>query len=200
MVDLATDEYAIGHIQSSIKLKQAILSDQALLHRILEAVKMCVGALQQGNKIILAGNGGSAGDAQHIAAELVGRYNYHRPGLPALSLTTDTSTLTSISNDYGYDQVFGRQLQAQGKSGDVFIGISTSGNSVNILQALQQAKQLNISTIGFTGSGGTMKEICDVCINVPSTETPHIQESHIMIGHILCGMIEEGIFPDQKPD
>jgi D-sedoheptulose 7-phosphate isomerase len=199
MVDLTSDDYVIEHIRSSIRVKQAILGDHALLYRVVEAGKICVKALQQGNRILFAGNGGSAADAQHVAAELVGRYNYHRPGLPAMSLTTDTSMLTAISNDYGYERVFERQVQAQGKAGDVFIGISTSGNSKNILHALQTAKNMGLATVGFTGSGGAMKNLCDICINVPSDNTPHIQECHIMIGHILCGMIEESIFPDEKP-
>ncbi len=195
MVDFSSEDYVVQHIQSSIKVKQSILSDRALLSRIVEVAKLCVNSLSRGNKIIFAGNGGSAADAQHIAAELVGRYEYNRPGLPAISLTTDTSMLTAISNDFGYEQVFRRQLQAQGKEGDVFIGISTSGNSKNILLALQQAKEMNIATVGFTGSAGEMKTVCDSCITVPSTYTPSIQESHIMIGHILCGMIEESVFP-----
>ena len=188
----------VQHIEASIGVKQAILKDQTLLLSIIEAAKLCVESLQRGNKIIIAGNGGSAADAQHIAAELVGRYNYHRPGLPSIALTTDTSMLTAISNDYGYEKVFERQLQAQGKAGDVFIGISTSGNSKNILLAMKQAKTLDVASIGLMGSGGDMQSACDLSINVPSTETPYIQECHIMIGHILCGIIEEAIFPQRK--
>jgi D-sedoheptulose 7-phosphate isomerase len=198
MVDLTSDDYVIAHIGSSIKVKKAILDDHPLLYRIVEAAKLCVTALKQGNKIIFAGNGGSAADAQHLAAELVGRYHYDRPGLPAISLTTDTSILTAISNDYGYERVFSRQLEAQGKKGDVFVGISTSGNSKNILFAIKQAKQMGIASIGLIGAAGAMQKACDICISVPSKSTPHIQESHIMIGHILCGMIEGSIFPDKK--
>ncbi|MBN1377702.1 MAG: D-sedoheptulose 7-phosphate isomerase [Gammaproteobacteria bacterium] len=199
MVDLTSDDYVIKHIQSSIGVKQAILKDHPLLYRVVEAAKICVDALKRGNKIILAGNGGSAADAQHIAAEIVGRYNYHRPGLPAMSLSTDTSMLTAISNDYGYERVFERQLEAQGKAGDVFIGISTSGNSKNILLAVEQAKKMGITVVGLAGSDGMLQNKSDVCINIPSDYTPHIQEAHITIGHILCGMIEESIFPDEKP-
>jgi len=200
MVDLGSDDYVIRHINASIDVKRAILKDHALLYRIVEAARLCVEALQRGNKVMIAGNGGSAADAQHISAELVGRYNYHRPGMPAIALTTDTSAITSISNDYGFECVFERQLQALAGSGDVFIGISTSGNSQNIRLALKSASAMELKTIGLTGGdGGSMREECEICINVPSNRTPEIQESHIMIGHILCAMIEESMFPDEKP-
>lgn len=148
-------------------------------------------------KTILAGNGGSAADAQHIAAELVGRYGFDRPSIPSLALTTDTSNLTAIGNDYGYDQVFSRQLEGMGQKGDIFIGISTSGNSINIIKAFESAKLKGITTIALTGrDGGEMAKLADVALVVPSDSTPRIQESHILIGHILCDIIEKEIFAD----
>lgn len=200
MAGITSNDYVVRHLRASIETKQQILNDGLLLGRIVEVAKTCVEALKKGNRILLAGNGGSAGDAQHIAAELVGRYNYHRPGLPAIALTTDTSMLTAISNDYGYEQVFVRQLESQAKAGDVFIGISTSGNSRNILLALGQAAKMGVFTVGLTGAEGAMLEVCDLCLSVPSKYTPHIQESHITIGHILCGIIEDSLFSDHKPD
>jgi D-sedoheptulose 7-phosphate isomerase len=147
---------------------------------------------------LLAGNGGSAADAQHIAAEFVGRYAFDRPGLPAIAFTTDTSMLTAIGNDYGFDQIFSRQLEANGRKGDVFIGISTSGSSSNVTAALQRARELDIITIGLTGQGGgEMQSLCDHCIKVPSMSTPRIQESHIMLGHIICDLVEEALFGGQ---
>jgi D-sedoheptulose 7-phosphate isomerase len=159
---------------------------------IEEGAKVCINALKNGNKIILFGNGGSAGDAQHIAAELTGRYKIERRGLPGIALTTDTSALTAIGNDYGYDRVFERQLEALGKKGDVAIGISTSGNSANVIKAFETAKELGIETIGMSGrDGGAMSSHCKINIIVPSNDTPRIQEMHITIGHIICQLIDE---------
>jgi D-sedoheptulose 7-phosphate isomerase len=150
---------------------------------------------------LLAGNGGSAADAQHIAAEFVNRFNFDRHGLPAIALTTDTSVLTSIANDYSYDRIFARQLETLGNAGDVFIGISTSGNSRNIVEALKVCKKEEIVTIGLTGSsGGQMKDLCDICIQVPSDETPRIQEVHSLIGHIVCFIVEEELFGKNNPE
>ena len=144
---------------------------------------------------MVAGNGGSAADAQHIAAEFVSRFNFDRPGLPALALTTDTSILTAVGNDYGYDKLFRRQIEANGVGGDIFLGISTSGNSPNILQALEAARLKGIMTFGLTGkTGGKMRELCDYCLCVPSEDTPRIQEAHILIGHTLCAMVEQALF------
>lgn len=144
---------------------------------------------------MIAGNGGSAADAQHLAGEFVSRFYFERPGLPSLALTTDTSILTAIGNDYGYERLFARQIEANGKEGDVFIGISTSGNSDNIIEALKTCREKDITTIGMTGEiGGRMTELCDYCIKVPSQETPRIQESHILIGHIICSIAEESLF------
>ncbi|MFA5461757.1 MAG: D-sedoheptulose 7-phosphate isomerase, partial [Sulfurimonas sp.] len=148
-------------------------------------------------KTILAGNGGSAADAQHIAAELVGRYGFDRPSIPSLALTTDTSCLTAIGNDYGYDNVFSRQLEGMGQEGDIFIGISTSGNSKNIINAFISAKKKGITTVALVGrDGGEMAKMADIALVVPSDSTPRIQESHILIGHIICDIIEKEIFGD----
>lgn len=149
--------------------------------------------LKKGNKILLCGNGGSAADAQHIAAELTGRYKSDRRGLPAIALTTDTSAITSIANDYGYERVFDRQIEALANKGDLIVGISTSGNSQNILNALKLAKKLECSTLGLTGkNGGEMNEVCDVNLIVPSDDTPRIQEMHILFGHIICQVVDDG--------
>ncbi|MFD2206451.1 D-sedoheptulose-7-phosphate isomerase [Kiloniella antarctica] len=162
------------------------------LEKVMEnAADIWVQALKRGNKIIFCGNGGSASDSQHLAAELVGRYILERDSLPSIALTVDTSALTAIANDYGYDQVFARQLSGLGKSGDVFVGITTSGNSANILAAAKVARKMGISVMGFTGqSGGKLAEVCDLCIKVPSDATNHIQEMHIAVGHYLCGIAE----------
>lgn len=156
-----------------------------------------VDALQHGNKILFCGNGGSAADSQHLAAELMGRYKFDRHPLPALSLTTDTSALTAIGNDYGYEKVFSRQLRGIGKQGDVLVGISTSGNSSNVLDAFVVAREMGILTIAFTGqTGGRMKDVADICLHVPAVATNSIQEMHIACGHIICGIVEAAMFPD----
>jgi len=182
-------------ITESIRVKQTLLEDAGAIGHIVTAAEKCIDAFRHGNKLLLAGNGGSAADAQHIAAEIVSRFDFDRPGLPAIALTTDTSMLTAISNDYGYEALFRRQLEANGRQGDVFIGISTSGNSPNIVKALEKARELSIDTIGLTGAtGGRMAVLCDTCILIPSTSTPRIQEAHITVGHIICGIIEETLF------
>ncbi len=184
-------------IRESIAVKEALLADPDLLQRVARAVDHLVDAYRAGNKALLAGNGGSAADAQHLAGELVSRFYVDRPGLPALALTTDTSVLTAIGNDYGYERLFVRQLEANARPGDVFIGLSTSGNSANVLAALDRCSDIGVTRIGLTGaSGGRMAERCDVCIRVPSTSTPRIQEAHILLGHILCRHIEAALFPD----
>lgn len=183
-------------LQDSINVKQQLLADGNTLTQIADVAQRCIDALRSGNKIIFAGNGGSASDAQHIAAELVGRFEKDRPGLPAMALTTNASQLTALSNDYGYDAVFSRQLQAMGKEGDVFFGLSTSGSSSNVLAAIEVAREQGLIVVGMTGeSGGQMKSLCDVCLCVPSKNTARIQESHITIGHILCAEIEQVLFP-----
>ncbi len=175
---------------------QRMSADAALAVQIEQAVALCVDALKAGRKILFAGNGGSAADAQHWAGELVSRFYYDRPGLPAIALTTDTSILTAIGNDYGYDYTFARQIEALGQEGDVFVAISTSGRSKNIMRALEACDAKGVRVIGFTGEhGGDMKERCDICFRVPSGETPRIQEGHEFIGHLLCALIESEMFP-----
>ena len=189
--------YIKDQIKASYETKQAIYENEDLLDKIEDVARRCVALYKTDKKTILAGNGGSAADAQHIAAELVGRYGFDRPSIPSLALTTDTSNLTAIGNDYGYDQVFSRQLEGMGQEGDIFIGISTSGNSVNIMKAFESAKKKGIATVALTGrDGGEMAKMADVALIVPSHATPRIQESHILIGHILCDIIEKEIFGD----
>lgn len=178
------------HIQQSIETKQAMLNSAECLKSIETVAELCKQKLAQGGKILLAGNGGSAADAQHIAAELVGRFEKERPGLAAIALTTDTSALTAIANDYGYNYVFSRQVEGLANSNDVFIGISTSGNSANIIEAVNKAKEKQITTVCLTGQGGQLPELCDYALQVPCKRTATIQEAHIMIGHILCALIE----------
>ena len=190
-----TEETIRQQIQTSIDTKRAILADSRLLDIIAQAAQMVTNTYRNGHKTLLAGNGGSAADAQHIAGEFVSRFYFDRPGLPSIALSTDTSILTAIGNDYGYDRLFARQVQAQGMEGDIFIGISTSGNSENIVRALETCRKKNIYSIGLTGAeGGHMKELCDLTICVPSCETPRIQESHILTGHIICCIVEQNIF------
>lgn len=157
-------------------------------------VQICTAALKNGNKILFCGNGGSAAQAQHLAAELVGRYKMERRALAALSLTVDTSDITAIGNDYGYDDIFRRQLEGLGKAGDVLIGLSTSGNSTNVIRAFELARSMGIRTVAFSGEGGgKMKTLADICLSVPSNQTNHIQEMHITIGHIVCGLVEKNM-------
>ena len=190
-------EYIKDQIKKSYETKQDIYADEALLDKIVTVAQKCVLLYRGDKKTMLAGNGGSAADAQHIAAELVGRYGFDRPSIPSLALTTDTSNLTAIGNDYGYDHVFSRQLEGMGQEGDIFIGISTSGNSINIINAFESAKKKNIFTVALTGKdGGKMAQMADIALVVPSNSTPRIQESHILIGHILCDIIEKEIFGD----
>jgi D-sedoheptulose 7-phosphate isomerase len=179
-----------GEFDESIRVKQRLIKEQvATLSTIAE---MMLDALRNGKKIILFGNGGSAADSQHIAAELVSRFRREREAMPAIALTTDTSILTSIGNDYGFEKVFSRQIEAMGNDGDIAVGISTSGNSPNVLKALETAKLLGMHTIGFTGdSGGKLKDFVDICFHVPSNDTARIQESHITAAHALCNVIEE---------
>lgn len=191
--------YVLREFQSSVAVKQHILADSAFMQQVTHMGHLLIDCYEAGNKLLIAGNGGSAADAQHIAAEFVSRFNFDRPGLPAMALTTDTSILTAVGNDYGYDQLFRRQIEANGQKGDVFLGISTSGNSPNILQALGAARLKGITTFGLTGeTGGMMRELCDYCLCVPSRDTPRIQEAHILIGHTLCAMVELALFDDPR--
>jgi len=188
-------QFIQNQVANSYDLKGAILADHSMLQLIEEISTKAIEAYRNGNKIMLGGNGGSAADSQHIAGEFVSRFYFDRPGLPAIALSTDTSILTAIGNDYGYENLFARQVQAHGKEGDVFIGISTSGNSPNVIKALELCKSMGITSVGFTGnSGGKMAELCDYCVKIPSSETPRIQEAHILIGHIICSVVEEEIF------
>jgi D-sedoheptulose 7-phosphate isomerase len=182
-------------IKDAINTKYFILNDEGLKAKIAIASEKIIKAYQLGYKTLLAGNGGSAADSQHIAGEFVSKFYFDRPAMPSIALTTDTSILTAIGNDYGYDQLFERQINALGTKGDIFIGISTSGNSINIINALKASKLKGIFTIGLTGiTGGSMEELCNICIKVPSTDTPRIQECHIMIGHIICCIVEKTIY------
>ena len=188
-----------NYIQTSIETKQKILNDKNIIETINQAANAIINAYKNGKKVLTAGNGGSAGDAQHIAGELVSKFFFDRPGLSAFSLATDTSILTAIGNDYGYEKSFSRQIQANANEGDVFIAISTSGNSENIVNALVESKKKNVTTIGLVGEKTCeMDDLCDYIIKVPSDSTPTIQESHIMIGHIICALVEEAIFKGEK--
>ena len=183
------------YIKDSIDTKTKILNDNKIIGTINKIANEIVNAYKKDKKVLTAGNGGSAGDAQHIAGELVSKFFFDRPGFTAFSLATDTSILTAIGNDYGYEKSFSRQIQANAKEGDVFIGISTSGNSKNIVFALEEAKKKGVITVGLVGEKECeMDKLCNYIIHVPSASTPTIQESHIMIGQIICAIVEEAIF------
>jgi len=185
-----------NEIDKAISVFTDIRNDEKLLAQVETCVDEICKALRNKNKILLAGNGGSAADAQHIAGEFVSRFNYDRPGLSAFALTVDTSILTAIGNDYGYDKLFSRQIQAVSQPGDIFWAYSTSGKSINIIAAMQTAKDLGLKVIGFTGENGWSRpDLCDFSIEIPSKETPKIQEGHLLLGHIICGLVELEIFP-----
>lgn len=187
--------FIVEGIEKHIATLTAVRHDAHLLKNIEKITVCCINALKNKRKILLAGNGGSAADSQHLAAELVSRLQYNRPGLAAIALTTDTSALTAIGNDYGFDQLFSRQIEALGQPGDVFIAISTSGKSSNIIKALQTAREKHIATIGLTGANpNAMLHHCDELLCAPSKETPNIQECHIVFGHIICALIEESLY------
>ena len=187
-------KFATKYLGDSIAVKVALLKDSEHMSSIARVADDLVEIYKNGGKLLIAGNGGSAGDAQHIAAEFVSRFFFDRPGLPALALTTDTSMLTAIGNDYGFENLFSRQVEAQGQSGDMFIGISTSGNSKNVIKAIEAAKSKGILTVALCGAGGALASLADVAIQVPSESMPYIQESHISIGHIICAVVEQRIF------
>lgn len=190
-------DYIINQLTETNQLMHDILNDNKLIETIILSAEACINSINSGGKILLAGNGGSAADSQHIAGELVSRFAFDRPGLASIALTTDTSILTAVGNDYGYENLFKRQLQALGRDGDIFFAYSTSGESPNIIKALEYAREINIKTIGFTGNrNGSMLDFCDYCIEIPSADTPKIQEGHLVIGHIICGIIENIIFGD----
>jgi D-sedoheptulose 7-phosphate isomerase len=185
-------------IEASITTKQELFRSRETLSTIAKVSELLVSALRQGDKVLLFGNGGSAADAQHIAAELVGRFAFDRPALPALALSVNSSCVTAIGNDRGFDQVFARQLEALACPGDVAVGISTSGNSANVVHAMSQAREMGLQTVALTGrTGGRLKNRVDHCICVPSNETPRIQECHILIGHILSEIVERELFNQQ---
>ena len=182
-------------INSSIETKQKVLADETLLKTICDTIDAIVNAFRNGNRVYFCGNGGSAADAQHLAAEFSGRFYTDRKALPAEALHCNTSYLTAVANDYSFDDIYSRLIDGIGEKGDVLVGLSTSGNSSNIIRAFEMAKKKEMITIGFTGeSGGKMKSLCDHLINIPSTDTPRIQESHIMVGHIVCQLVEEKYF------
>ncbi len=186
-------------LKESIKVKEKILNDKTFIEKIKKTASLIVECYKRNGKVLFAGNGGSAADAQHLAAELVGRFYLDRKGLKAEALSVNTSSLTSISNDYGFASIFARQIEANGDKGDVFIAISTSGNSPNIIEAIKVCKEKGIIVVGFTGnSGGKMKDMCDILINVPSEITPRIQEAHITLGHIICEIVEKELFGNKK--
>lgn len=183
-------------IAQSVLVKQNMMSNPTLIANIQQASDTCVNTFTNNGKVLLCGNGGSASDAQHIAAELSGRFYYDRDPLYAEALHVNTSFVTAVANDYSYDEIYARMLKAAGKQGDVLIGLSTSGNSKNVVRAFEQAKLLGMKTIAFTGaSGGKLAALADICLNMPSDDTPRIQEAHILTGHIICEIIEQTIFP-----
>lgn len=185
-------------IQDSIEVKQDILNSTEFVGKIQQAINLIVEAYKNGKKVLFCGNGGSAADAQHLAAELSGRFYYDRKPLYAEALHVNTSYLTAVANDYSYEDIFARILEAEGTEGDILVGISTSGNSSNVLKAFEVAKRKGMHTIAFTGiGGGKMADKSDVLLAVPSKDTPRIQESHIMIGHIICEMVEKALFPKE---
>lgn len=184
-------------INASITVKQQVLEDELLLQTINNCIHKIVTAFKNGNKVLFCGNGGSAADAQHLAAEFSGRFYTDRKALPAEALHCNTSYLTAVGNDYSFDVIYSRLIDGIGQHGDVLIGLSTSGNSKNIIKAFETAKEKGMITIGFTGTtGGQLKPVSDYLINVPSTDTPRIQESHILIGHIICQLVEEKMYPN----
>jgi D-sedoheptulose 7-phosphate isomerase len=187
------------HVAASIEAKQRLLADAEALTAIELAAGLLVDCLQRGGKVLFAGNGGSAADAQHLAGELVSRFYYDRPALAGLALTTDTSVLTAIGNDYGYEQTFVRQVHGLGRPGDVLVALTTSGNSPNILAAVEVARGVGMRTIGLTGrGGGKVATAVDCCLRMPSDSTPRIQECHILVGHILCALVEERCYPRNR--
>ena len=188
----------LNELQKSQSLITAIINDNLLQENIEEVVNRMIQCFENGNKVLFCGNGGSAADSQHLAAEFVARFNFDRPALNAIALTVDTSALTAIGNDYGYDYIFSRQVEALGVAGDILVGFSTSGRSKNVLAAFEVAKKQNITTIGMLGQDGRdIGNIADISLNMPSSETPKIQEGHIISGHIICALVEEKMFGDK---
>jgi len=189
-------EFIQKKIQDSVALKSSLAENANILAAFEKLTTLAIHCYKNGGKVLWCGNGGSAADAQHLAAELSGRFYYDRPPLFSEALHVNTSYLTAVANDYSYDEIYSRLIMAMGNKGDVLIGLSTSGNSGNVVKALQAAKEKGMITAGFTGeSGGKMKELCDILINIPSTDTPRIQECHMLLGHSFCEMVESSLFP-----
>ena len=185
-----------SRMADTARVLESMLADEQLAAVVQAVTETCVNALRSGNKLLFMGNGGSAADAQHLAGEMVSRFAYDRPGLPAFALTTDSSVLTAIGNDYGYEHLFSRQVEAVGRSGDVRFGISTSGRSPKVRAGLEAGHKMGLVTVGMTGNmRARITEIVDHCIEIPSASTPNIQEGHIVVGHIICGLIEQQVFP-----
>jgi len=195
-MEAEANRFARSEIERTLNVLRDTLADGTLIAAVESAGTLCAQAIRAGNKILFAGNGGSAADAQHLAAELVGKLAYDRPAMPALSLTTDTSILTAVGNDYGYEDVFVRQIGALGVAGDIFVGISTSGRSKNLVKAFTAARGRGLKLISMTGAtGGDLLPLSDICMRIPSTDTQKIQEAHIVLGHIFCGLVERAIHP-----
>ena len=191
---MKTIEIIKAQVAESVSVKQTLLADEALMHTVAQVADVVVAAYRAGHKTLWAGNGGSAADAQHMAGELVNKFTFDRPGLPALSLSTDTSIITAVGNDYGFDRLFARQIEAQGCTGDVFVGISTSGKSPNLVNALPACRAKGIASVAIVGANPCPMDDYDYVIHVPSTETPRIQECQTLIGHILCYLVEQMLF------
>jgi D-sedoheptulose 7-phosphate isomerase len=191
----STTDTIAERIAASVAVKSALLADPVFLEKTAAAAQMLVTTFRAGGKVLFCGNGGSAGDAQHLAAELSGRFYTNRPPLYAEALHVNSSYLTAVANDFGYDVAYARMVEAAGRPGDVLVALSTSGNSPNVLKAIEQARRQGMVVIGFTGAtGGQMADVCDVLLNVPSTDTPRIQEAHILLGHIICEITEREMF------
>ena len=189
----------LGQMADTQAVMSAMAADAKLVQTLETVAEVCVKSLGQRGKLLFMGNGGSAADSQHLAGEMVSRFAYDRPGLAAVALTVDTSVLTAIGNDYGYELLFSRQVEALGQPGDVLFGFSTSGKSPNILKALRTAREMGLVTVGMTGNRGeAITQLVDHCVEIPSACTPNIQEGHIVVGHIICGLIEAAIFPQKK--
>jgi D-sedoheptulose 7-phosphate isomerase len=185
-----------SRITASVQLKQSLLTHEAILQNVTKVAELAAAAYRNGNKVMWCGNGGSAADAQHLAAELSGRFYYDRPPLNSDALHVNTSYMTAVANDYSYEQVYSRLVQAMCRKGDILIGLSTSGNSGNVVKAFEKAREMGVITVGFTGeTGGKMKPLSDYLINIPSTDTPRIQECHMLLGHTLCEIVEQQLFP-----
>ena len=198
-METMTKSTILGQMADTQAVMAAMAADAKLVQTLETVAEVCVKSLGQRGKLLFMGNGGSAADSQHLAGEMVSRFAYDRPGLAAIALTVDTSVLTAIGNDYGYELLFSRQVEALGQPGDVLFGFSTSGKSPNILKALRTARAMGLVTVGMTGNRGeAITQLVDHCLEIPSACTPNIQEGHIVVGHIICGLIEAAMFPQQK--